>query len=79
MEDYYTKTEVNEMLENIATKDDIKEVLTLMKNINLGVGIFKGSIHTVVFVGSLVASISAILVLVKVGLAGAIAWALTKS
>lgn len=76
MEDYYTKTEVNEMLANLATKTDIKEVLTLMKNINLGVGIFKGGIHTIIFIGSFVASIGALLVLLKIGLAGIIMWAI---
>lgn len=66
------------MVANLATKDDIKEVVTLMKNINLGVGIFKGGIHTVIFFGSLAAGVAALVVFVKVGLAGVIGWALTK-
>lgn len=78
MEDYYTKTEVNEMIANLATKQDVKEVLTFMKNINLGVGVFKISIHTIVFVGSLIAAVAAILVVVKVGVAGIVAWAALK-
>lgn len=79
MDDYYTKTEVNEMIANLATKQDVKEVLNFMKNINFGVGVFKISIHTIVFIGSLVSAIAAILVVVKVGVAGVVMWALNKA
>lgn len=76
MDNYYTKDEVNEMLEKLATKEDIKEVIVLMKNINLGVGIFKGGIHTVIFIGSLVAGVAALLLIFRVGLSGIILWAI---
>lgn len=66
------------MLANLATKQDVKEVITFMKSVNYGVGVFKVSIHTVVFVGSLIAAVGAILLTFKVGLAALLTWALTK-
>jgi hypothetical protein len=78
MDDYYTKQEVNTMIANLATKKDIEGLAELMKNINLGVGIFKGGIHTVIFIGSLAAGVASMLVLIKIGIAGVIAWALHK-
>lgn len=69
---------MRDSMQGLATKEDVKEVITFMKNINFGVGIFKWSIHSVVFVGSLIAAIGAILIVVKFGLGALISWALIK-
>lgn len=66
------------MLANLATKDDIKEVLNFMKNVNTGVSIFKISWHTIAVVGGFISAVVAIVVFIKFVLVGIISWALSK-
>lgn len=65
MDDYYTKKEVQDMIANLATKDDIKDLKAFVRNINIGVGIFKISWHTIATIGGFFSAIFATWIVVK--------------
>lgn len=65
MDDYYTKKEITDMIANLATKDDIKDLKTFVSNVNTGVSIFKISWHTVATIGGFFSACFAIWLVFK--------------
>lgn len=74
-------SKIHKRLDLMPTKADIeqigknqKEMMTFMKNVNIGIGIFNFSWNNASKIGSFVIFMIAIFAIVKYGVFGAIAW-----
>lgn len=74
-----TLADIHTKIDGLATKEDIKELKEFMKQINVGVGIFKFSWNNAGKIGSFLLLLGGLFVFFKVGLAGAIAWLATNN
>lgn len=68
---------LEDKIDGLATKEDIKEVLQFMKNMNIGIGIFKFSWNNAAKIGAFLLLIGGIVMFFKVGLWGALTWIFT--
>jgi len=64
--------------DTVATKEDIKEMLDFMKQIDIGVGIFKFSWNNAAKIGSFLLLIVGVFIFFKMGLAAALTFVLGK-
>ena len=64
---------LNEKIAPLATTDDIKELKQFMKNMEIGVGIFKFSWDNSAKIGSIILFLIGVFIFFKVGIAGVIA------
>lgn len=69
---------MNLHLEGLATKEDTREILDLIKRINFGVKFSKISWHVIVGIGGFISAVIAIALLFKFVIAGIITWALAR-
>lgn len=65
---------LHEKLETLATKYDIEEIKDFMKNVNVGLGIFRFSWNNASKIGSFVLMIGACILFFKYGLLGIISY-----
>lgn len=65
---------IHKRLDDIATKDDIAQLMAFMKNVKIGLGIFNFSWNNASKIGSFVIFLIAIFAIIKYGVFGAIAW-----
>lgn len=65
---------IHKRLDDIATKKDIQDLQDFMKNVNIGLGIFRFSWNNASKIGSFVIFLIAIFAIIKYGVFGAIAW-----
>lgn len=74
-------TKMYETMGKLATKDDVKnltrsvaETLKFVKNLNIGIGVFKFSWNNASKIGSFLLLIFGVVLLIKYGIMGVIAW-----
>lgn len=70
--------EIHIKIDGLATKDDIKELKEFMKNVNIGVGIFKFTWNNASQIGSIFVLLVAVGLFIKYGIVGVIAWFIPK-
>lgn len=70
---------IHARLDDIATKEDIAQLMNFMKSVNIGLGIFNFSWNNASKIGSFIIFLLAIFAIVKYGIFGAVAWFFGKT
>lgn len=70
---------LHQRLGELATKDDIGDIKTFLKNISVGVGIFKFSWNNASKIGSFALLLISLYAIAKFGVFGAIQWFFSKA
>lgn len=66
---------IEEQLKNIATKDDIAEVLKFLKSVNVGIGVVRFTWNNIGKIGMVLLMVYGGWIFIKYGVVGVVMWA----
>lgn len=68
-------TALHERLGDVATREDVAELKNFLKNVDVGVGIFKFTFNNASKIGTFLIFLFGIYIFLKLGAVGVVAWA----